>query len=475
MSVNVNYATSAGSATKLQTARTLWGQSFNGTANVSGNMTGVGNFTGVGQFKYGASDESNATYGKYHRLNLGYHSIDHTDFYEQVFNFYSNGGGTTWAKIGSTNYFNGNVGIGTTSPSHKLHVVGTGYFSGITTDNYIYTNTGWFQNNTSGAGLYNNAVNARWYANANGWNADKKITAAFGLSVSAGANITGDLTIGASDQILRQGIATSWYNGRDGALIRTTTYPGYNAILSAKTTSGSWQLGTYSNDLFYFTYVTDANYNASNNTATYNITLPKKSGTIALTSDIPSITDVVTGNAGGSTLGVYVSNNEVKAMAYGLAAHVSQGIAGHLAYYHGNTNLTNYDATVGSSSKPIYINQGVPTACTDFHGITYYGKFYIDSREATQSKVAGNYNFIKSIIRSVEGQLLITVNLPGTVTSLSQVFVWGVGIYTYIDPSTDGGCYISVRHMNTTQIRVTVHDDASANDGYFYLCFLTIG
>lgn len=30
------------STTKLQTARTLWGQSFNGTANVSGSMTGVG-------------------------------------------------------------------------------------------------------------------------------------------------------------------------------------------------------------------------------------------------------------------------------------------------------------------------------------------------------------------------------------------------------------------------------------------------
>lgn len=30
------------SATQLQTARTLWGQSFNGTGNVSGNMTGVG-------------------------------------------------------------------------------------------------------------------------------------------------------------------------------------------------------------------------------------------------------------------------------------------------------------------------------------------------------------------------------------------------------------------------------------------------
>ena len=27
-------------ATKLQTARTIWGQSFNGSANISGNMTG---------------------------------------------------------------------------------------------------------------------------------------------------------------------------------------------------------------------------------------------------------------------------------------------------------------------------------------------------------------------------------------------------------------------------------------------------
>ena len=35
----------ASSATKLQTARTLWGRSFDGRANVSGDMTGVGNVT----------------------------------------------------------------------------------------------------------------------------------------------------------------------------------------------------------------------------------------------------------------------------------------------------------------------------------------------------------------------------------------------------------------------------------------------
>ncbi len=39
----------AGSATRLQTARTLWGQQFNGTANVSGDITGAGNITASGE------------------------------------------------------------------------------------------------------------------------------------------------------------------------------------------------------------------------------------------------------------------------------------------------------------------------------------------------------------------------------------------------------------------------------------------
>lgn len=36
------------SATKLQNSRTIWGQSFNGTANISGNMTGVGTISASG-------------------------------------------------------------------------------------------------------------------------------------------------------------------------------------------------------------------------------------------------------------------------------------------------------------------------------------------------------------------------------------------------------------------------------------------
>lgn len=44
----INVTGNAGTATKLQTARTLWGRSFDGTGNVSGNLDSVGNITGSG-------------------------------------------------------------------------------------------------------------------------------------------------------------------------------------------------------------------------------------------------------------------------------------------------------------------------------------------------------------------------------------------------------------------------------------------
>lgn len=45
---NAYTSSNVASATQLQTARTIWGQSFNGTANVSGNMTGVGSIAASG-------------------------------------------------------------------------------------------------------------------------------------------------------------------------------------------------------------------------------------------------------------------------------------------------------------------------------------------------------------------------------------------------------------------------------------------
>ena len=56
----VNLQNSSEAAKKLQTPRTLWGQSFDGTANVSGNMTGVGSITMSGNLEIGNGTSPNA-------------------------------------------------------------------------------------------------------------------------------------------------------------------------------------------------------------------------------------------------------------------------------------------------------------------------------------------------------------------------------------------------------------------------------
>ena len=56
-----------------------------------------------------------------------------------------------------------------------------------------------------------------------------------------------------------------------------------------KTTNGSWDLGVYSDDLAYLTYITDSNYSSGTNSTTYQLIFPKANGTLALTSQIPSV------------------------------------------------------------------------------------------------------------------------------------------------------------------------------------------
>lgn len=72
-------------------------------------------------------------------------------------------------------------------------------------------------------------------------------------------------------QIQRAGSSTSWHQGRTNAMIRINSYSGYNAIASMKTTNGDWSLGVHSNNVLYFTYITDTNFNAGTNTTTAQV------------------------------------------------------------------------------------------------------------------------------------------------------------------------------------------------------------
>ena len=111
-------ADNVASATKLQTPRTIWGQSFDGTGNVSGSLSEVGNI----HFKVDNSYDigSDAAASRYIYTHwLGARS-------GRKLELGANNSGFGQGLCIDTNL---NVGIGTNSPAYKLHVVGDIYSS----------------------------------------------------------------------------------------------------------------------------------------------------------------------------------------------------------------------------------------------------------------------------------------------------------------------------------------------------------
>lgn len=119
----------ASSATKLMTARTIWGQNFNGTANVRGSIYDVDDIHINRDRKIIMKDTNSNDVNVLHLSNTNNLHIGY-DLATKGYNTYINSNEIYFRT--SSNYtermrisVNGNVGIGTSSPSEKLTISGS--------------------------------------------------------------------------------------------------------------------------------------------------------------------------------------------------------------------------------------------------------------------------------------------------------------------------------------------------------------
>lgn len=162
----VNLQNSSEMAKKLKTPRTLWGQSFDGSANVSGDMTGVGNITMSGQLTSTVASgtapfivASNTVVG-----NLNADMVDglhENSFLRHRDTYGIDGYNTLWSQIGIRQYNNAKPD-GMANPIYDYGAVVSLPASGPRLDI-------WY-NHTSSASDYNtNGIQYR-----SGFNDDKK-------------------------------------------------------------------------------------------------------------------------------------------------------------------------------------------------------------------------------------------------------------------------------------------------------------
>lgn len=102
----------------------------------------------------------------------------------------------------------------------------------------------------------------------------------FTMNTDGQMTIPSHLNLGGS--LKKDGISSSWVNGRNYAAVKMNSISGYSPAISVKTNNGSWEIGAYDNtnytDQLVFSYISDSNYNAGTNNTTRQYRL-KATGT----------------------------------------------------------------------------------------------------------------------------------------------------------------------------------------------------
>ena len=283
----------------------------------------------------------------------------------------------------------------------------------------------------------------------------------------------GTLSSGTS-RISRAGSSVSWYQGRANAMMYISSYSGYNAIASMKTTNGDWSMGVYSDNKMYFTYVQDTHYNSSTNTTTAQIVF-QPNGYI-----VGNLSGYATSAGNADTVdGKHASDFAAKSHTHSYAASShTHKYAGSSSAGGAATSANKLNTNAGSATKPVYFSGGVPvqvTGCMVQYWAIYEVYFSPSGTSgSTITKKAGNHNFCSSISsREALGQIIVNTSYPSGFNE-STTMIFGVG--DHAENSHIDSVYITVnkQYGSGTQMRLILADDDRQNWGYAYLYFLCI-
>lgn len=239
--------------------------------------------------------------------------------------------------------YNGSAAVTVNIPTHTSHLTnnsgfwtGTRYWANIAvstasststqpTFNTCYTSN-WFRS-TGSTGWYSQTYGGGWYM----------------------ADSTWIRTYGSKSVYQNTGqIRTDGYLVTNGGITVGATFPN-NGTYKSHVTGNSWSSG----------YIRAG-------AGFYHNSVNSNSYVLLAGGSYKSLADFAKGNAGASNRGVYVTNGTVTAMTYYLNATVNSGASGKLAYYSGTNSIDDYTNTIGSSSTPIYINNGIPNAANSY-------------------------------------------------------------------------------------------------------------
>ena len=253
--------------------------------------------------------------------------------------------------------YNGSAAVTVNIPTHTSHLTnnsgfwtGTRYWANIAvstasststqpTFNTCYTSN-WFRS-TGSTGWYSQTYGGGWYMTDSTW----------------------IRTYGSKSVYQNTGqIRTDGYLVTNGGITVGATSPN-NGTYKSHVTGNSWSSG----------YIRAG-------AGFYHNSVNSNSYVLLAGGSYKSLAYFAKGNAGASNRGVYVTNGTVTAMTYYLNATVNSGASGKLAYYSGTNSIDDYTNTIGSSSTPIYINNGIPNAANSYKVVNsghYFSAFGI--------------------------------------------------------------------------------------------------